>query len=128
MKYNSTMRPVAPGSYPAKDKVVSITNFDDKQFCEDIDGEAWGYIEYSEELTKEEADAYELIKGGLKPYWSVMEVLTHRTGRVVAKVKDKITAPRQPENETKVSQSKTVMLLWFNNEEDAKKEVEGVMF
>lgn len=59
-RYYSTQRPVLPGRFPEKDKVERIQNFDHKTFCEEIGDEAWGFIEYSEPLTKDQADAYEL--------------------------------------------------------------------
>ena len=67
-RYYSTQRPVMPGGFPRKADVVEIKNFDVKTFCEEIGKEAWGYIEYQAELTKEEADAYELTLGGMKTY------------------------------------------------------------
>lgn len=37
MKYYSTQRPVAPGTFPKADgnKVVQIVNFDERQYCEE---------------------------------------------------------------------------------------------
>lgn len=62
MRYYSTQRPVMPGSYPKKAAVEEIHNFDNKTFCEEIGREAWGYIDYREELTEAEARSYELIQ------------------------------------------------------------------
>ena len=61
MRYYSIMRPVMPGSYPKKAAAQEIENFDEKTFCEEIGREAWGYIDYSEELTESEAADYELV-------------------------------------------------------------------
>lgn len=61
MRYYSVMRPVMPGSYPKKAAVQEIENFNEKTFCEEIGREAWGYIDYSEELTESEAADYELV-------------------------------------------------------------------
>lgn len=60
MRYYSTQRPVSPGSYPTG-AVISIVNFDTKQYIHEIDGNAWGYIEYGIELPVEDANAYELV-------------------------------------------------------------------
>lgn len=68
MRYYSTQRPVMPGGFPKKAAVEKIENFDTKTFCEEIGREAWGFIEYREPLTKEEADAYELTLGGMIIY------------------------------------------------------------
>lgn len=62
MRYYSTQSPVMPGSYPKSKTVKAIRNFDTKTFCEEIGREAWGYIDYEEALTKEEAEAYELMQ------------------------------------------------------------------
>lgn len=62
MRYYSTQRPVMPGSFPKSRTVRAIHNFDTKTFCEEIGREAWGYIDYEEALTKEEAEAYELMQ------------------------------------------------------------------
>ena len=64
MRYYSTMRPVQPGGYPNRESVEEIHNFDTKTFCEEIGREAWGYIEYREAITPEQAKAYELTAGG----------------------------------------------------------------
>ena len=71
VKYYSTQRPFGPGTFPQRDGTETITNFDGKIYCEEIGREAWGYIEYREPLTKEEADAYELTLGGMKIYYCV---------------------------------------------------------
>ena len=60
MRYYSTQRPVSPGSYPTG-AVISIVNFDTKQYIHEIDGNAWGYIEYGIELPVEDANSYELV-------------------------------------------------------------------
>lgn len=59
-RYYSTQRPVMPGGFPKSAEVEEIENFDTKMFCEAIGREAWGFIEYREPLTKEEAEDYEL--------------------------------------------------------------------
>lgn len=63
MRYYSTQRPVAPGAYPRQGGTEDITNFDGPTYCTEIGREAWGYIEYAEPLTKEQAEAYELTPG-----------------------------------------------------------------
>lgn len=59
-RYYSIMRPVSIGTYP-RNGVEEIVNFDYRQFCPEINREAWGYIEYSRELSEKEAADYELI-------------------------------------------------------------------
>lgn len=64
-RYYSTQRPVGPGTFPQKDGREWIVNFfGGKIQCEEIDREAWGYIEYPSPLTDEEIRDYELTPGG----------------------------------------------------------------
>ena len=61
-RYYSTMRPVAPGTFPKK-RDCEIHNYDERI---EIDGlKAWGYIDYPEPLTEKEAHSYELEFGGI---------------------------------------------------------------
>lgn len=61
MLYYSTQRPISPGSYPRRDDVVSLHNFDTRTYCDVIGMEAWGYIEYSRSLSEKEMKEYELV-------------------------------------------------------------------
>lgn len=64
-RYYSTQRPVGPGTYPRKDGRETVTNFfGGKIYCEEIEKEAWGYIEYPQPLTEKEAADYELTPAG----------------------------------------------------------------
>ena len=68
MRYYSTQRPVAPGTFPKPDgnKIVDIHNFERKTYCEEINREAWGYIDYEKHLTRYDADSYELVTSQTK--------------------------------------------------------------
>lgn len=59
-RYYSLLRPVTPGTYPKPSEAKNIVNFDDRTFIDDINRYAWGYIEYENELTWDEARNYEL--------------------------------------------------------------------
>lgn len=120
MRYYSVMRPVTPGSYPKRDKVKQIVNFDSRQFCEDIGREAWGYIEYSEALSDAEIYEYELVNGDLKPFWSVMIQVNHRTNKSIAILKEKRLATSKPCDEVCDIKNRTVILKWFDNFEEAE--------
>lgn len=63
MKYYSTQHPIVPGSYPelGENHVVEICNYDSKTYCEEIDREAWGYIEFEHPLQPEDAIDFDLI-------------------------------------------------------------------
>ena len=73
-RYYSTQRPIAPGTFPRRDGKEAVTNFDDKTYCEEIGREARGYIEYSQPLTVEEAEAYELVRAARRNAYTDMKV------------------------------------------------------
>jgi len=62
MKYYSTQRPVAPGSFPKPqdNAILKIVNFDSRAYCDELGREAWGYIEYECPLSDDEARSWEL--------------------------------------------------------------------
>lgn len=122
-RYYSTMRPVQPGGYPNRDGVEEIHNFDTKTFCEEIGREAWGYIDYREALTKEQAEAYELTLGGMKLYWCVTTSVDDR-GRVAANITNKIEAVSKPENSSTSTSRRDIYNDWFESEEEAQAFVE----
>lgn len=122
-RYYSTMRPVQPGGYPNRDGVEEIHNFDTKTFCEEIGREAWGYIDYREPLTKEQAEAYELTLGGMKTYWCVTTSVDDR-GRVVANITNTVEAVSKPENSSESKSRKDIYNDWFESREEAQKFVE----
>ncbi len=64
MRYYSTQRPVAPGTFPkpAGNKVLEIVNFDELKYCPESGRDCWGYIEYEKPLTEKEAVDYELVR------------------------------------------------------------------
>lgn len=66
-RYYSTQRPLMPGSCP-RAGVQEVVNYDEKKFCEEIGMDAWGFVEYTRELTKQEVDDYELTPAGLKKF------------------------------------------------------------
>jgi hypothetical protein len=74
MRYYSTQRPVGPGTFPQPEgnKVVELHNFDSKTYCEEISREAWGYIDYEQALSPEQAASYELA-----PAKRVAEYIVH---------------------------------------------------
>ena len=60
-RYYSTMRPIAPGTFPRTQPVKDVVNFDSRRFVPEINREAWGYIEYAGPLTEKQAAGYELV-------------------------------------------------------------------
>lgn len=122
-RYYSTQRPVLPGGFPEKCKMVRIQNFDHKEFCEEIGEEAWGIVEYSEPLSKEQADAYELNPAGMKTFWCVTTSV-HDNGKVRAAITNCIQAVKKPESESRELRNKDVYHDWFGSKEEADKFVE----
>lgn len=122
-RYYSTMRPVQPGGYPNRDGVEEIHNFDTKTFCEEIGREAWGYIDYREPLTKEQAEAYELTLGGMKTYWCVTTSVDNR-GRVVANITVTVEAVSKPENSSKSTKRIDIYNDWFESFKEAQEFIE----
>ena len=63
MRYYSTQRPIGPGSFPRSGQgaVEQIKNFDGRIFCKEIGRLAWGFIDFREPISPEEAAAYELV-------------------------------------------------------------------
>ena len=64
MKYYSTQRPVAPGTFPKPEgnKVLEIVNFDELRYCREAGCDCWGYIEYEHPLSEKQAVDYELVR------------------------------------------------------------------
>lgn len=60
MRYYLTSRPIDLGTVPKN--FTSYENFDTRKYVDSIGREAWGWVEYDKELTKDEMDAYELVK------------------------------------------------------------------
>lgn len=61
-RYYSKRRPVMPGSFPKPEnnRVEEIFNFDSKTYTEEIQANAWGYIEYEKPLGHFDIVNYEL--------------------------------------------------------------------
>ena len=63
-RYYSIMRPIGIGTYPTGARVTNIVNFHERKYVPEIGREAWGYIEFSHTLSKENQINYELLPGG----------------------------------------------------------------
>ena len=60
MRVWSTHRPISIGTYPKEYGVNHIHNFNRREWVPEIHNYAWGYIDYSRDLPKEEQDHYDL--------------------------------------------------------------------
>ncbi len=65
-RYYLTQRPAMPGTFhkPQGNRVLSIENFDERTFCEEIGREAWGYVEYEKPVSAVLLRNYEMVEGG----------------------------------------------------------------
>ena len=71
MKYYSPLRPLSPGTFPVPPrsggsgwegiKILTVTNYPDRQLVPSIGRMAWGEIEYSAPIPEQDAADYELI-------------------------------------------------------------------
>lgn len=61
-RYYSTLHPISNGTYPKNKSITNIYNFDCRKMVGSILKFAYGYIEYSEPLAKEESEKYGLIR------------------------------------------------------------------
>ena len=119
MKYYSIRRPILPGGYPEKELVEKIVNFYTRIYCQEIDGLAWGYVEYTKELTSDQADAYELVLEGKRKYWCVTTVYDAH-GRITTKIIKETEAFRRPLNLFKRIKKKKLRREWFDSLEEAQ--------
>ena len=72
MFYFSTERPITPGSLPNHLKPLSVENFPEKTYCPEIEGEAWGKVEFENPLSGYEAMLSELVPRALCASWQAV--------------------------------------------------------
>ena len=58
-RYYLALRPVSLGTQP--NGFIQYENFDCRQFCPEIDREAWGWVEYDHPLDEKQVKEYDLI-------------------------------------------------------------------
>ena len=107
-RYYSILRPVGIGTFPkpAGNEVKTIRNFDRREFVEEISREAWGYIEYEQELSERDAKNYDLISGkGVDSIVSNM-ITSDRTPILSEKRKAKTMGKYDPKNNAYVNNYK----------------------
>lgn len=61
MRVWSLLRPISMGTYPKEYGVKDIVNFHHKEFVPEINRQAFGYIDYEQDLPKEEQEHYDLM-------------------------------------------------------------------
>ena len=61
-RYWLKLRPAMPGAIPKKG-LENIVNYDARTYEPSIGQSVWGYVEYSEQLSKEDMYFFDLVKG-----------------------------------------------------------------
>ena len=118
MRYYSTLRPISIGCFPHGHEVTEICNFQKREFVEKIGREAWGYIDFADNLTEKEADQYDLIPEELKTYYSVIATI-YDDGRKKARHYTTECSVAKPEDTEKPGKGKYIYLCWFDSKEEA---------
>ena len=118
MRYYSTLRPISIGCFPHGHKVTEICNFQKREFVEKIGRDAWGFIEFADNLTEKEADQYDLIPEELKTYYSVIATI-YDDGRKKARHYTTECSVAKPEDTEKPGKGKYIYLCWFDSKEKA---------
>lgn len=123
MRYYSVNRPIGPGTYPADRKPDSIINFDDKKYCQEIQGLGWGYMNYSEPLTDQQVKDYELVPAGLKNWFCVVTTV-YDDGRVTSNLVDVVQRCTKPENTVHNGKRSDVYIDYFATGVEAEKYIQ----
>ena len=122
MRYYSTQRPVGPGCFPKPEgnKVLRIVNFDVKIYCKEVDCEAWGYVEYEQPLTNQEAKSWELTPEGTIWYPVTVSSRKHGGGIRVSsgQIIRAVQRPADKKGDTKKMEYKT---RYFSTWEEAQR-------
>lgn len=58
-RYYFLLRPPAPGTHPRG--ATKVVSFDQKEFVQEIEREAWGYVEYGKPISN--SDDWDLVHG-----------------------------------------------------------------
>jgi len=121
-RYYSTHRPLGPGACPEM-KGREVHNFDYRQEVPEVGCMAWGYVDYPEPITEQQAAAYELVDARLKTWYGVVTTV-YNDGRLVCKLVDTKQAAIQPESTSSSTSRKDVYIDWFASREEAESFVE----
>lgn len=124
-KYYSMYQPIIPGGYPRMENIKEIRNFDRKIFCEEIGGEAWGYISYYQLLPEGIAENYGLKLAGIRTWYCVTSSYDDK-GNAIAAITAIQEALKQPESTYTSIKRKDIYCDWYGNQEEAQAAVEAV--
>lgn len=121
-RYYSKLRPVSLGTYPKNENYIGYHNYDNRQFCDDIQDYAWGYVEYSKPLSSDEIESYDLIDGQLKKYYGVMFRVNIKSNKATAKRYKDVMASCKPENIENFGTVNNTLICWYESEEEANRD------
>ena len=119
MRYYSKLRPVGPGTIPAGIAVKGFWNFDDRQFCQEIDGEAWGWFETEDQIPESTLEAYELDPEGIRTWYGVTSSV-YDDGRILARITSTTRCLKKPETSFKHLTRKDIYMDWFESRKKAE--------
>lgn len=122
-RYYSKLRPVSLGTYPKNNNYINHHNFDDRQFCDDIQDYAWGYVEYSHPLSKEEIDRYDLVDASLRKFYGVIFRVNNRTNKTTARRYKDVMASVKPDDDENHGTISDTIISWYETEEEAINDV-----
>lgn len=119
-KYYSYLRPVAPGTYPSGITLLSVENYDTRQFCEEIQTVAWGYFVTDTKLSVSDIVQYDLIPAE-KRTWHLVETIVDDDGHVSAKYVGTKDAVRPVVTDVELHEDgSTRSVDWFKTKEEAE--------
>lgn len=118
MKYYSTQRPITPGSFPKPENnpVLELQNFENSTYCQEIDGEAWGWIEYKNPLSESETGQWELTPEGV--LWIPVTIGSRKRGGGLRAMSGKpVRAKQRPEDTENSSRTMQMRTRYFRTSE-----------
>lgn len=122
-RYYSKLRPVSLNTYPKNENYIGHRNFDDRKFCDDIQDYAWGYVEYSQPLSKEEIDGYDLIDGSQRKFYGVIFRVNNKTNKTTARRYKDVMAFVKPDDEENHGRISDTIITWYNTEAEAESDI-----
>ena len=117
--YYQTRRPIDIGTFPSNAKVVEVENFEEKKYCPEIEGEAWGRFTTTEPIIDEDVEAYELTSADAITWFGVLTVI-YDDGRTLARIVNTEKSVREPEGSLRSCRDKDIYTDWFKSREDAE--------
>lgn len=123
MRYYSKCRPVSPGAIPAGIVVKDVQNFEGRQYCPEIDAEAWGWFETEDQIPEATLDAYELDPEGIRTWYGVTSAI-YDDGRILVKLMATTRCRKKPETSFTHLTRRDIYTDWFESQEEAERFVE----